>query len=40
LRDQGRLAIRFPPIDPFMEFSARPARKFADYFALQHEPGA
>jgi hypothetical protein len=40
LRDRGRLAISFPPIDQFMEFLARLAPKFANYFALQHELGA
>jgi hypothetical protein len=36
----GRLAMCFPPIGQFMEFSARLAREFADYFAVQHEAGA
>jgi hypothetical protein len=36
----GHLAIRFPPIFQFMEFSVRLAREFADYFAVQHEAGA
>jgi hypothetical protein len=36
----GHLAICFPPIGRFMEFSVRPAREFADYFAVQHEAGA
>ncbi|MDP1639344.1 MAG: hypothetical protein Q8L61_00295, partial [Hyphomicrobium sp.] len=39
-RDMGHLAIRFPPIFQFMEFSVRLAREFADYFAVQHEAGA
>jgi DNA-binding helix-hairpin-helix protein with protein kinase domain len=40
LRDTGRLAICFPTIGRFMEFSVRLARELADYFAVQHEAGA